>query len=355
MRCFFVLHLLFASVITAHGVAIQLDYSFDAANGNFFGLNPAARGAVDAAAADISNALAPSLGVITTDMFAGTQGATTVTFNWHLNFENPSTGAQVTLDTFNTAADRITIYVGMRPLLGPALGEGGPGGAGFGLSGGGSPSQWVQAVEKAESASNAVMPRGGGPIMGSLQGSSTLGGVEANYALQYGAIAGNVWFDSDTNNDGLIDSAATLDAAWHFDHTTSVAAGQNDFYSVALHELLHSIGFGSSQTWASLSNGTTWLGPAAQSLNAGSGANLISADGSHLASGVMSRRISDFAAQEAAMDPTITQGTRKHLTEIDLAILRDLGYATIPEPSIGALLVASAMLLSLRRGRDECG
>ena len=351
MRPFLCLSFLLANAIAAQAVLIQLDYSYDAANGNFFGLNPAARAAVDAAAADISNALAPSLGAVTTDTFPGVQGGTTATFDWSLNFDNPATGAEVTLNTFNIAVDTIVIYVGMRPLLGSTLGRGGPGGAGFGLSGSGSPSEWVQAVGKAESASNAVMPRGGGPVIGSLQGSSTLGSAVANYDLQYGAILGNVWFDSDTNNDGAIDSPAILDGSWHFDHTTNVAAGQNDFYSVAVHELLHSIGFGSSETWDDLANGTTWLGPAAQSLNGGSGSNLISGDGSHLASGLMSRRTSDFAAQEAALDPTLTAGTRKFLTEMDLAILQDLGYSTIPEPTVFPLLFAGATLFLRRRSR----
>jgi hypothetical protein len=35
------------------------------------------------------------------------------------------------------------------------------------------------------------------------------------------------------------------------------------------------------------------------------------------------------AAQEAVMDPSITQGTRKYLTALDLAFLRDIGYSTI--------------------------
>jgi hypothetical protein len=47
----------------------------------------------------------------------------------------------------------------------------------------------------------------------------------------------------------------------------------------------------------------------------------------------MSTRISDGAAQEAVMDPTLTQGTRKSLTALDLAFLRDIGYTTItPTP-----------------------
>src|SRR5687767_11099390 len=188
----------------AHAAVIQLDYSLDSTN--FFGLNPSARSALEAAAADISAAILPSLDAIPTDTFSGTNLLTTATFDWRLNFENPSTGAMVTLQTFTRPADVIVIFVGARPLQGPALGEGGPGGAGLTLTGSGLPLQWQGAVAAAEAASNDVMPRDGGPIIGRLQGSSTFGTSTANYDVQYGAILGNLWFDSDTNDDGAIDT-----------------------------------------------------------------------------------------------------------------------------------------------------
>ena len=64
----------------------------------------------------------------------------------------------------------------------------------------------------------------------------------------------------------------------------------------------------------------------------------------------MSTRLSDGLAQEAVMDPTITVGTRKTLTELDLAFLRDLGFTTVPEPSRMLLLFVGAVgLLRIRR------
>ena len=68
----------FGLAACAHALSLQLDYSYDAANGNFFGLNPTAKAAVDAAAADIGNAILPSLGAIPTDTFNGTNGQTNV-------------------------------------------------------------------------------------------------------------------------------------------------------------------------------------------------------------------------------------------------------------------------------------
>jgi hypothetical protein len=332
---------------SAHAIVIQLDYSYDSTN--FFGINPAAKTALETAAANISDAILPSLNAVTTDTFTGTNLLTTATFDWRLNFEDPSTGAPITLQTFTRPADTILVYVGARPLLGPALGEGGPAGAGLSLSGSGLALQWQGAVAQAEAASNDVMPRDGGPIIGRLQGSSTFGTSTANYDVQYGAILGNLWFDSDTNDDGAADSVAALNAFWQFDAASPVAAGKNDFYSVALHELLHAIGFGSSETWDSLANGTTWLGPAASALRGGSGANLVSGDGAHIAPGSMSRRLFDLVPQEAVMDPSLAVGTRKYLTELDMAFLKDLGYATIPEPSTIALLALASVPFVRRR------
>jgi hypothetical protein len=180
-----------------------------------------------------------------------------------------------------------------------------------------------------------------------------LGGAQASYNLQYGAIVGSLWLDSDTNNNGSVDSTAELNAYWHFDHTTQVPAGKFDFYSVALHELMHALGVGTSDTWDLLANGTTWLGPAAQAQNGGSGANLLSNDGAHLRSGYMSRSLIDGSLQEAAIDPSLTSGTRKYLTEMDLALLEDIGYRTIPEPGTAMLLALGvATCCPRRRGRS---
>jgi hypothetical protein len=100
-----------------------------------------------------------------------------------------------------------------------------------------------------------------------------------------------------------------------------------------------------------LQSGTTWLGGNAQALNGGSGLNLISSDGAHIAEGIMSPRVKDGVLQEAAMDPSILTGTRKYLTQMDLAFLRDLNYVTVPEPSVFALSGATLLCAAARRRR----
>ena len=158
--------------------------------------------------------------------------------------------------------------------------------------------------------------------------------------LPYGALFGSVWFDDDTNNDNVVDDFATMSAYWHFDSTTLPSQNQNDFYSVALHELLHTIGFGTSETWDLQASGTTWSGANAKALNGGSGLNLV--ESGHINQSVISTRLFDGAAQEPVMTPSITTGERKYLTAMDAAFLRDLNYVTIPEPASSALLLLGA-------------
>lgn len=323
--------LLFVGVTQLQAFNIQLDYTHD----TFFGSNPTAKAAIEAAAADVSGVLTSSLGAVTSDLFTGTNASTTVTFDWKLTYTNPTTGATVTLNTFTLPADTFTIYVGARLLAGSTLGQGGRGGVGLSAGVSGYASQLQGAVDSAEAASNAAMTRGVPVVSAALSGSVTLGATTAPYDLFVGPTIGNLWFDSDTD--------------WHFDHTTSVASGKSDLYSVALHEILHTLGFGTGYEWDSLHAGTTWLGSNAIALNGSSGTGLLDAGEAHLVSGLMSTRLSDGFAQEAAMDPTLTVGTRKYLTAMDLAILQDLGYAVIPEPATPLLLLSAMIAGALRR------
>jgi len=217
-------------------------------------------------------------------------------------------------------------------------------GNGNGHTGTKSAAAQAAAMNNAEAASNAALTRGAGPLFGTFTGPEAGG-----YSVSYGALAGSLWFDNNTDNTGGIDSEATLDSFWHFELSTPIEPTQNDFYSVALHEMLHAIGVGTSDTWNSKRSGTTWLGGEAKALNGGSGTNLLFSDGAHLRSGLLSPRLSDGVMQEVVMDPTLTTGTRKYLTQMDLAFLRDLGYTTVPEPSAAALLASALLVLTGRR------
>jgi hypothetical protein len=340
------------------GLTLSINYSKD--SDNFFGTNTAAKAALEAAASQLSALITTDLTPVVApgDVIVGNNLGTTATFNWSYNYTDPSNNADplVTIAAPNLLANTVTIFAGVKELSGSTLGEGGSGGAGFTLSGSGSGSKWVGAVALANSASNALMDRGGGPIIDTITGTVNLGGVPADYEIGLGLGVGNIWFDVDGNNDGIKDTTPILNGFWHFDHTTPVPAGKNDFYSVALHELIHALGVGSSQSYLNLASGTTWMGPAAVSLRGGSGTGMLTFDQSHLVGSLMSPRLSDGVMQTVVMSPTIVTGTRKSLTLMDVAILSDIGWdvnttLVIPEPTTTAALSAGALLIIRRRRR----
>lgn len=307
-----------------HALEIVLDYEYD----TFVYENPIARAALEAAAADVSAAITSQLNPIPTDIFDGISGNMQLSFNWEFLFTNPESGNWEVDSLAWANADEVTLFVGGRSLAGNTLGAGGP--AVIGLAPdwptilNPTPSDLAGALASAESQSESAYLRGGaGPVVGNRLGSVTVGPVEADYEVDFGVAVGSLWFDVDPTN------------AWHFDHTTAtVPAGKNDFYTVALHEILHTLGIGSSATWTSMVSGSNWSGSEVAALAGGGG--VINGDEAHIASGVQSTRISDGVSQTALMTDSITLGTRKKLTALDLAFLRDIGWETIDPVAAGS-------------------
>jgi hypothetical protein len=310
---------------TSHAINIVLEYPA----GELFGatLDTTAKNAINAAAADISAAITSSLNAINTDVYVGQNGnpPTTATFDMKFSISNPSGSGQVEVLSATAPGNTVTMRVGAKSLSGSTLGVGGPNGLGFNVALSGFPSQFVGAVADVEPDIENAYKRGGGPIIGTLAGNLNWEGNVANYSIDYGISFGSLSFDKDTPDEILLSNY------WHFNHLTPVAAGKNDLYSVALHEMLHAIGIGTSSSWTSrVSSGVNWTGPEVAALY-GSGTGLVSSG--HITEGILSTRISDGTPQEVVMDPNITTGNRKSLTALDLAFLRDIGYSTIiPNP-----------------------
>lgn len=313
---------------------IVIDYTGD----TFFASNPVAMAALEAAAADINAAVDFScLNAITDDTITGTNGASSASFTFSKTYLNPADGNLTTVPNTHLAVGQVNIFAGARTFAGNILGDGSAGGTGIQpVALDANDGTFALALANAEA--NEQHSRGGGPVINAFSGAIGSNVVSFDQGLHTGSVAFN---DS---------------ANWHFDHTTAVAAGLNDFYSVAIHELLHTIGFGISDSWGSLVSGTNYLGAEGIAANGGSGVGLVAADGDHLAFGTTSPRISDGVLQESALDPDLTVGTRKFLTELDLAVLRDLGLKTfaspIPEPSSRALLALGGLALCGRRQRQ---
>lgn len=338
----------------ASALTLQIDYSYDIASYNFFGSNPTARTALEKAVSDIEAAITTVLGPILSNQVVGSNGATTANFTITSFLErDPATGADITIPFSSILHDTVTLYVGAQPLNvngsgNNILGVGASGGYDVSYGGSGFPSQFQGAVDNLNATASSLLTRGG-PVFYSVSQDLALGDVVATISVDLGLSTGHFWFDIDVNNDGTPD-LDQLENYWHFDAFSPVAANKFDLYTVALHEILHALGIGSSKAWDNNVSGTDWLGNNVIEL-LGHGNNVLSGDSSHINQALVSTRLSDGQSQLPVMTPSVALGTRRELTELDLAFLRDIGWNTvmIPEPSTAAVCLLGFTAFFRRR------
>jgi hypothetical protein len=161
---------------------------------------------------------------------------------------------------------------------------------------------------------------------------------------------------------------------WHNDiSSTGLESTEYDFLSVAVHELSHVFGFG-GDSWDRYVNGTNFEGPnsiAAYNLahnSTNTSVPLQSGSTAHWQNGTTALPVTGGSLQEAALDPSIFNGQRKLMTNLDYGGLADIGWevdqaaleATVPfefSPALGIVLSCSWFGLSAiinRRKKNNC-
>ncbi len=276
---------------SAQAIAIEFDYSYD--TGGFF--TSAHKSVMDSIAGEFGTRLTDSLAAIT------------VSSN---NIFQPQvgliTGQGSTLaDSQSIPQDTLRVFVGARALSGSTLAEGGSG-----FSAGGTSSF----IDNLNNRSQA-QPQG----------------------VDFGPFGGAMVFNTGTT--------------WYLDDNVATVEpfGGFDFYSVAIHELGHVLGVGTSAAWTNNTSGLSFTGATAV---ASYGGPVPLANSGHLLKSIDSTFMGSL--QEPALTPSITAGERKYFTELDWALLSDIGWqvAAVPEPETWAMMLAGLGLLGWRLRRQ---
>lgn len=206
---------------------------------------------------------------------------------WSPNFTHPGTGqtqyTDATLSNLSIAANDVIVFAGGYDLPGTTLGRGGPGGY------------------------NAS---GNQPWFDDIKSRGETGALDTN-PTDFAPWGGSITFDTATD--------------WHFgDASTSIPPGETDFLSVAIHELGHLFGVGTADSWDTPIAGNNFTG--AKSVDIFGGNVPLNPGLDHWANGTMSQVKGIPGLQEAALDPSLTVGERKLLTDLDYAGFDDLGW-----------------------------
>lgn len=242
-------------------ITIQFDYSHDT---NHFFDDTARRQILELAGETLGNRLDDHLLPI-----APTGGNT-----WSLTTSNPSGTGSFTLDDQSIPEDSILVFVGSRNMS--SLGVGGPGG----YSSSGSEA-WLDLVAARGQTGMLEIPES-----------------------DFGLWGGSITFDNDAN--------------WYFGISADgQGSNQQDFLSVAMHELGHVLGVGTAGSWDSQISGSFFTG---ENSVVEYGGNVLLSDSAHFHEGTADD------GSEVAMDPSILVGTRKLFTALDYAALADIGW-----------------------------
>jgi hypothetical protein len=320
-------------VAPVHAINIFVNYDYD--SNNFFLNSPQRKAALEAAAARYS-------AIITTTLTAETLSNNSD--DPRIGFSHPGTGVNYEISAANNVgtdsigtpsptcqgcyaaneyrgqwsipANQWILYAGGRPLTGNTAGVGGTS-TGLNVT-----SMFTDEGSHLNRNFRAVSVFQNLPVWG-----------------------GSISFDNDGSTD------------WHFDLNTPAPNNKVDFYTIALHEIGHALGLGAHQwkDWSDHSPASQFTGDeAVDTYNADNGTSLTGlmeagATDGHWKDGTYDSRIFNNgnpnyvgtvgagALQDLVMEPTANFTAAIHrfeLTNVDVAALRDVGWATIAQTDV---------------------
>jgi len=202
--------------------------------------------------------------------------------SWDAKFKHPVTGLDTSRNNLSIAANELLVFVGARDLAGF---EGGLADRG-GFSAQSTRPAFVAAVQ--------------------TRGQS---GATASPASDVGPWGGSIAFDSGQN--------------WYFGtDPNNLQSNQLDFASVASHELMHVMGFGTTASWDNKIINSRFVAP---NTTAVYGNTIPLADADHFANNLQ------IDGRKHTMTQIINSGERILPSRLDLAGLQDIGWQLIPQ------------------------
>lgn len=255
-----------ANPLPSQKLSVKFDYSLDTSN--FF---------ASSARRTLLNTAVDAVLAQLTDELAEIRPSGTNT--WAAVTQHPVTNAPITIPNLRVNANQLIVYVGAQNFNSSQLGLGGPGG----FQGSGSQAWLNTLASRGQSGALASRPTDFGPWGGVMSFSST--------------------------------------ANWYFGTNPSgLGAGQFDFISVASHEFMHVLGFGTSASWNNLVSGSDFTGAKARAAYDFVGNPPLGPDRRHWAPGVTD------GGSGAIMTPSLRAGVRDNVTPLDMAALEDIGW-----------------------------
>ena len=278
----------------SHGaIDIIFDYSYD--TGNYFGDEQ--RYVMEQVAYAFESRMG---GSSFTSSNPADYGGTSAS-NPQFTITNPTTGGGASVVPGSTTsegnvignADELVIFLGARSRGVNPLADAGP--SGYGTGSYFPPDSWVNAMQ-AKNTSTHWEPK---------MGASSVN-TDANF-----------YYDTDLTT-----------------HADATSSGKTDFYSVMVHEIGHIMGFTSSNAFANYSSGGSagvgsWTGANAKAEY--NNQNVPLNGNPHWASSLNQANVN--CACHPSMQPSISSNVRTSFSDLDFALLKDVGYTISASPT----------------------